>query len=60
MKTCKGLGGNRRVWGLPPEKIIQITTPTVSESALLQNRVQIAFLNNLYVEEEQLFLTCFY
>ena len=47
-----GTGGNWRSGGLPPEKILQVTPSRTSENALVQNRIFIAFLIDLFGEKE--------
>ena len=42
------------VWGLPPRKIVEVPLSKMSEYSLLQNRICLIFIIDLYAEMESL------
>ena len=54
MKPCKRNERKLGVWGLAPKKFFVVTLFRMFEDGLLQRRIGIVFLIDLYAEREKL------
>ena len=51
METCKATEATQRFEGMP-QKNFEVTPSRMPANALLENRIQIAFIVDLYAEKE--------